>query len=264
MIVYSFVWSVLCNNASKVDQIWSIIPCVYAWLFWVHHFINSGGVAHLRLTVVTVLVSAWGARLTFNFWRKGGYGNFFTHEEDYRWPILREKMHPALFFLFNLTFIATYQNILLYLIALPTYFVMKSPSAEFTALDLAASCAFITFLSIETIADEQHFQFQAFKYSLSPAERKAHPLKDIRDGFYQSGLFKHSRHPNYFAEQSMWVCVYCFIIPATGQILHISAVGWVLLVLLFQGSMAFSESITLAKYPAYGDFQKVVPRCIPY
>jgi steroid 5-alpha reductase family enzyme len=36
-------------------------------------------------------------------------------------------------------------------------------------------------------------------------------LQEICDGFFQSGLFRFSRHPNYFAEQSMWVCVYLFV-----------------------------------------------------
>lgn len=263
VIAYSFVWSILCNNVSKVDQIWSIIPVVYSWLFWFHHFLNNDGVAHLRLTVVTLLMTAWGVRLTYNFWIKGGYGNLITHEEDYRWPILRERMHPAVFFLFNLTFIATYQNTLLYLIAFPTYFVMKGPSAAFTWVDLFASAAFLSFFAMETIADRQHYLFQTYKCSLSPSERKKHPIKDVREGFYQSCLWKYSRHPNYFAEQSMWVCVYCFVIPATGRIFHPSCIGWILLVILFQGSMAFSESITKAKYPAYSEYQKRVSCCIP-
>ena len=55
------------------------------------------------------------------------YGNLITHEEDYRWPILRKKMHPILFLIFNLTFIATYQNVLLFLIAAPVYELAKSP-----------------------------------------------------------------------------------------------------------------------------------------
>jgi steroid 5-alpha reductase family enzyme len=119
-------------------------------------------------------------------------------------------------------------------------------------------------LAVETVADEHHFQFQAAKYSHPPALRKLHEYKDIRDGFYQSGLFKYSRHPNYFAEQAMWVCVYCFVIPTTGTIYHFSIIGCILLVLLFQGSITFSESITKAKYPGYGVFQNEVSRCIPW
>lgn len=53
------------------------------------------------------------------------YGNFFQHEEDYRWPIIRGKMHPVVFLLFNLSFIASYQNILLWWIAMPAYEVAQ-------------------------------------------------------------------------------------------------------------------------------------------
>jgi steroid 5-alpha reductase family enzyme len=97
------------RNCSKVDQIWSITPWLYCWVFLAHYFYTHDGAIHARLAVLTLLTTAWGVRLTYNFWRKGGYGNLITHEEDYRWPILRKKMHPVLFLIFNLTFIATYQ-----------------------------------------------------------------------------------------------------------------------------------------------------------
>ena len=36
------------------------------------------------------LVTLWGARLTFNFARKGGYA---PGGEDYRWAVLRARMN---------------------------------------------------------------------------------------------------------------------------------------------------------------------------
>jgi steroid 5-alpha reductase family enzyme len=67
-IVYSFVWSIICHNYSKVDQIWSVIPIVYVWIYFFQY-----PVVHYRLLVLCILVTLWGSRLTFNFWRKGGY-----------------------------------------------------------------------------------------------------------------------------------------------------------------------------------------------
>ena len=60
-----------------MDQIWSISPVVYAWYFC--HIADY----HPRLIVLALLISVWGARLTYNFYRKGGYNG----EEDYRWPV---------------------------------------------------------------------------------------------------------------------------------------------------------------------------------
>jgi steroid 5-alpha reductase family enzyme len=124
--IYSFVWSIIGNNCSKVDQIWSITPIVYAIHFFYHNCVTSNtGILHERGLVVIVLISLWGLRLTYNFYRRNGYGNLISHEEDYRWPILRKKMNVFTFLIFNLTFIATYQNLLLWLITLPVYVVIS-------------------------------------------------------------------------------------------------------------------------------------------
>lgn len=280
-IIYSFVWSIVGNNCSKVDQIWSIVPVLYCWHFYAHFtgtHPNSG--THHPLLLLCTLVTFWGARLTFNFWRKDGYGTFFVHEEDYRWPILRAKMHPVVFLLFNLSFIATYQNLLLYWIAVPAYEVMKGPTS-LSVYDVGMGLLFSGLLVMETLADEQHWVFQSVKHALTPAQRKSHPDPQIRQGFFQSGLFKYSRHPNYFAEQSMWVCVYLFSLsrlwhpssahsatPVCPSLSHCDYLNWtclgcIQLILLFQGSMNFGESITLSKYPAYAEYQKSTSQCIP-
>lgn len=263
IIVYSFVWSVIGNNVSKVDQIWSITPWVFCWVFYFHYVCNANGGVHYRLLLVCVLTTLWGIRLTFNFWRRGGYGNFFTHEEDYRWPILRAKMHPIIFLIFNLTFIATYQNILLWLIALPSYVVLKQSSTEINVVDICLGVIFVLLLVMETVADEQHYVFQEYKHSLPADQRQKDASQSVRDGFLQTGLFAFCRHPNYFAEQSIWLVVYLYAVNATREPLHWSCAGIVLLVLLFQGSIQFSESITLAKYPLYKNYQREIPCLLP-
>jgi steroid 5-alpha reductase family enzyme len=268
LIVYCFVWSVVGNNCSKVDQIWSIAPVIYCWHFY-FHYAGVHLVTHYPLLLLCILVNLWGARLSYNFWKKGGYGTFFAHEEDYRWPILRAKMHPAVFLLFNFSFIAVYQNLLLYWITVPAYEVMKAPPV-LTVWHVLMGVAFAALLVMETLADEQHWVFQQTKYSLTRQQRESHTDPDIRQGFFRSGLFKYCRHPNYFAEQCMWVCVYLFSLAydhtdsgASHPYLNWTCLGCIQLILLFQGSMTFGESITLSKYPAYAEYQKTTSRCIP-
>jgi len=79
-----------------------------------------------------------------------------------------------------------------------------------------------------------------------------------------TGLWRFSRHPNYFAEQAIWVCFYLFSVSASGQWLNWSIAGSLLLILLFIGSSTFSEEISAGKYPAYADYQKHVPRFLPF
>ena len=78
-----------------------------------------------------------------------------------------------------------------------------------------------------------------------------------------SGLFRYSRHPNFFCEQGMWWSFYLFGVAATGRWLDWSIAGAVLLTLLFQGSTAITEQITLGKYPAYADYRRRTSRLLP-
>lgn len=48
------------------------------------------------------------ARLTFNYWRRGGYQ---IGSEDYRWHIIKDQIPSWAFFLLNVTFIATIQSV---------------------------------------------------------------------------------------------------------------------------------------------------------
>lgn len=263
---YSLIWSIVGKNCSKVDQIWSITPWAYIWHFYLHNAITESLPCD-RLFIVCLLTTCWGLRLTFNFARRGGYGNFFTHEEDYRWPILRKMMNPFLFLIFNITFIAFYQNFLLWLIAVPAYEALVSGPASLCDWDIMLTLVFMLLLIGETIADQQHYDYQEYKHSLSLSERLKSSDPDIKNGFLTKGLFFLCRHPNYFCEQSIWVVIFAFsAIGKDGTFSNVSnwtVLGAVLLLLLFQGSMAFSEGITARKYPLYSVYQKEVSQCFP-
>jgi steroid 5-alpha reductase family enzyme len=79
----------------------------------------------------------------------------------------------------------------------------------------------------------------------------------------QSGLWAKVRHPNYAAEQSIWLVFYVFSVLASGSMINWSMAGCLLLLILFQGSADFSEGISAGKYPAYADYQKRVGRFFP-
>lgn len=248
--VASTCWflSLAFHEFSWVDRIWSIVPAVYVALFaW------AAGGTDPRLNLMTVLVSLWGARLTFNYARKGGYA---PGGEDYRWGILKARMTTFQWHLFNLFFIALSQNVLLFLIALPawTSFQHRTPLG---ALDVVAAVGFLVLLLGETWADQQQWNFHVDKKRRRDAGQPEAP------GFLDTGLWSWSRHPNFFCEISQWWMVYLFAVAASGTWLHPSVTGPVLLVLLFHGSARFTESISASKYPAYADYQRRVSRIIP-
>lgn len=238
--------SVVTREYSWVDRIWSVMPPVYvAIVAW------QAGFADPRVNLILALVTAWGARLTFNYWRKGGYA---PGGEDYRWAILRERLGPVGFQMFNATFIAPYQNVLILLIAAPVVVVAANPR-PLGAVDLALAAVFVALLAGETVADQHQWQFHQHK-----AAQRAKGLP-VEPPFCTSGPFAWSRHPNFFCEMGQWWVVFGFSVVAAGP--NASIVGAVLLTLLFDGSTRFTESITLSKYPAYADYQRRVSRWLP-
>lgn len=248
--VCAFCWiaSLITRDNSWVDRLWSIVPVVYVWVFAI-----AAGLADIRLVVMAVLVTLWGARLTFNFARKGGY----TGHEDYRWPILRERMSRVQFAIFNLLFIVLYQNAILVLITLPALTAFENP-APFGVLDALLAVLFLALLAGETIADQQQWDFHRAKEAQRAAGREPDPR------FLQTGLFRFSRHPNFFFEQAQWWVLFLMGALAAGSLLQWTVLGALLLTLLFVGSTRFTESITRAKYPEYEAYQRTTSAIVPW
>lgn len=245
-----WVLSLVTREYSWVDRLWSITPPLFAV-----HFAAHAGFEDARLNLMAALTVLWGVRLTYNFARKGGYE---PGGEDYRWEEVQERIGPVWFQVLNATFLAPFQNFLLLFIVLPSYAAYRHAGTPLNGLDFAAAAAFLIFLLGETIADEQQWRFQTAKHAA--IERGETP--DAQ--FLTSGLFRYSRHPNFFCEQAMWWTYYVFSIAAGAGWLNWTIVGTVLLTLLFQGSTTLTERISLRKYPSYADYQKTTSRLVPW
>lgn len=252
-----FLVSTISRNYSQVDKLWSLIPLAYVWMVAVRSGLEP------RLLLMALLVTAWGLRLSYNFSRRGGYSwKFWTGEEDYRWAVLRTKPELSVkwrWLLFNLIFISYYQMGLILLFTLPAVRSMNGSSLGWGDYLLAA--VFILLLIMETLADQQQWNYHMGKKAA--LESGVELPEKYRKGFVHSGLWALMRHPNYAAEQAIWIVFYFFSVTATGRWLNWSVMGAILLVLLFWGSSNFSESISAGKYPAYGEYRKRVPRFIP-
>jgi steroid 5-alpha reductase family enzyme len=263
-MIYCFIVGEITKNNSQMDKLWSILPIVYAWIV-----VGKSGM-NLRLVVMAILITLWGVRLTLNFAKKGAYSiKFWSGEEDYRWVVLRED--PNLnkrwkWALFNLLFISIYQNALVLAISLPLVAVMES-TVSFGIFDAIIAALLLGFIILETIADKQQMTFQTKKYELLDQGMKLEDLPSPYDkGFNTQGLWGRSRHPNYFAEQSIWVVLYFFCISAgvTNYVFfNWTIIGSMFLILLFIGSSSFSEGISLKKYPAYKEYINNVTKYAP-
>jgi len=262
------------NEVSFVDRIWSVTPAIYSWVFTAAADFTN------RNLLISILITAWACRLTYNFYRKGGYK--IGEGEDYRWAIVKEKIGNRLLWqVFNVVFIAGYQNFLLLLIVLPQWFCNQwNQGSEIRTCDLFPTTMLLAGLILETVADEQQWLFQNEK-ALYKKDVDV-PLKsnqsDLQNGFLTRGLFSWSRHPNFLGEQIVWVAVWLFaathmnlesafthpsnLLSENKQVLQ-SGVGVFLLILLFQGSTVLTEWISVGKYPSYAEYQQKVGMLMP-
>ena len=92
------------KNYSQVDRVWSILPTVFNahYALWA----RLNGLPTQRIDNVLAFSVVWTLRLTFNYWRKGGYQ---VGSEDYRWELIKKYIGGVGFLLLNLLFISTLQ-----------------------------------------------------------------------------------------------------------------------------------------------------------
>jgi steroid 5-alpha reductase family enzyme len=251
----AFIRSSFTKNYSFIDRTWSVVPIVYSWIF---------SDFQPRTMIMSLLITLWGLRLTLNFWRKGGYK---AGEFDYRWPIVEKAIgNRFLWHLFNFGFISFYQSILLMLITVPTY-VASLSNLPWGFKDTLGTVGILIFLLGETIADNQQWEFQTKKYEMLQNKKLNQLPYPYNLGFCSTGLFKYSRHPNFFCENMIWWTLTLFAFDSAkknGLELFLFSGCFLLTFSIFIGSTALTESITAKKYPAYQKYQQNVSCLIPW
>lgn len=152
-----------------------------------------------RRMAIASMIGSWGARLTVHLL----YDRVFGKPEDGRYRDLRLRMEAradrVFFWIFQL------QAISAVLFAIPALLVAVNPADDFSTSELVGAALWAAAFSGETTADRQLWHFK-----MNPANQG----RTCRDG-----LWRYSRHPNYFFEWLIWVAVALF---ATS-----SPVGWV-------------------------------------
>lgn len=192
----SLVWlaSLARRNASIIDIFWSLGFVLLAWLYRSQVPIES-----FRQTLVPVLVTIWGLRLAlYILWRNWGQG------EDYRYAAMRDKWGSR-FPLASLGIVFWLQGLLFWLVGMPLLQIQVSrqPSG-FSWLDLLGAALFAIGFFFEAVGDLQLARF------------KAEP--DNRGKVMDRGLWRYTRHPNYFGDATLWWGFGCFALATPGSL----------------------------------------------
>ncbi|EGN99067.1 hypothetical protein SERLA73DRAFT_181856 [Serpula lacrymans var. lacrymans S7.3] len=293
--VASYVLSVVTGNVSQVDRVWTFLPTIYTayyalmplWprasptpLFpYTPQEVDSSITSDFspRALLMLAMVTTWMFRLSYNTWRRG---LFNLKDEDYRWEILRQKIPWYLFQVFNLTFIAIAQNIILFLLGIPTQAAAAQPHTPLAPSDYVLGTLGFLAIAIEFVADNQQYSFQTCKHSGKlvandwPGARIRWTPEDTKRGFATRGLWAWSRHPNFLCEQSFWIIINLLPLlspsspsltfPPSSLTSLAPLAPCLVLCTLFFSSTRFSEAISLSKYPvAYAAYQRRVGMFVP-
>ncbi|RPA99809.1 DUF1295-domain-containing protein [Choiromyces venosus 120613-1] len=252
------------RNYSQVDRLWSLLPTIYIGHYTL--FAHMNGLDTQRLDTLTAFSLLWSVRLTYNYWRKGGYN---IGSEDYRWEIIQKAIPGWAFTLLNIVFISFLQNVLLCMITAPAYLHLISstlPTVPAWSLsDLILSRALLITLVAEAFADQQQWAYQNAKksYLATGTVPRGYTKADLDRGFVVTGLWSFCRHPNFTAEQTIWVLVYQWSCLVCDELWNWTGLGAVGYLALFQGSVWLTERITAGKYKEYKEYQKMVNRFVP-
>jgi len=306
----AWVASLITGNVSQVDRLWTFLPTIYTAYYaflpllpneqpypLVPYAPKELGYSILkdfspRALLMFGLTFVWMCRLSYNTYRRG---LFNLKDEDYRWHVLRQQLHPVLFQLTNLVFIAFIQNVLLLLLGLPTFVAsVLQPHTPLATSDYILAAVALTILVFEFTADNQQWAFHAYKHAYLAKEKLTSDAKpynanehwpfarlawtpdDAKRGFVTRGLWRYSRHPNAACEQSFWwvITLIPLLSPSPPYLPSLSAIRQhpvvltfallslappIALSLLIYSSTVFTEAISSSKYTkAYVAYQRRV------
>ncbi len=205
----AFIISLITRTNTVVDIFWGLGFVLVSWFT-----LYANGIYLPRQLLTTLLVSLWGLRLSgYILYRNWGKG------EDPRYEAIVKKWHTW-FYLRSFFQLFMLQAVLLFIIALPIIIINTSTTAGlFRYYDYLSVLLWMIGFAFEVIGDWQLNRFLA-----NP---------DNKGKILTTGIWRYTRHPNYFGEIIMWFSLYLLAIPVPYGIYTIISPLLITCILLF-------------------------------
>lgn len=234
-----FIIAQIKQNNGLVDIAWGLGFVVVAFNSYF-----SGSHQTERGALVTILVTLWGLRLAYYLFRRN-----WNKSEDYRYVNMRKRWGTN-----NWKYIKMFLNVyvlqlaLLFIIAQPIITVNNSAIEGLSMLDYTGLIIWIIGFIFEVVGDNQ------LKSFISKPENKGKLMR--------YGLWKYTRHPNYFGEAMMWwgVFVISFSVPNGWTGIYSPLI--ITLLLLFVSGVPLLEK-KYRNHPEWAEYERRTSKFIP-
>jgi steroid 5-alpha reductase family enzyme len=235
-----WIVSLILRNSSIVDIFWGTGFVIANWVYFA---LTPEGFLARKWLIVT-LVTIWGLRLSlYILWRNWGKG------EDFRYRKWREEAGGkwwwrSFFKVFLL------QGLLLWIISAPLLAAQISATpARLNVLDFVAIAVWAIGFFFEAVGDWQMARFKA-----NPANKGQ---------VMRTGVWRYSRHPNYFGEATMWWAYYLVAAAGGGFWTIFSPILMTALLLRVSGVALLEKSLKETK-PKYKEYIETTSAFVPW
>ena len=219
--------SIACRDASSVDIIWGMGFVIIAWVTWFR------APADNRSLLLPVLMTIWGVRLSVHLGTRN-----IGKPEDFRYAAMRQK-HGDRFWLVSLYTVYLLQGAIMWVVALPVQMSAVAPIRTHWLAILGGGLWFIG-LFFETVGDLQLTKFRA-----NP-ENSGKVLNH--------GLWRYTRHPNYFGDFCVWWGVFLMAVSCGGPVWTMVGPAVMSIFLLKISGVTMLENSLVRKRPAYVEY----------
>ena len=212
--------SVFIKNVSIVDIFWGL-----GFLFINLYYFLASDEFYTRKIILLVLVTLWALRLSIYLaWRNIGKG------EDYRYQEFRKKYGEERYWWVSFFQVFLLQGILIVLVSLPLLATNFETQNDYLNLfDYLAILFWVIGFIFESVGD-----YQLSKFKMNP---------NNKGKVLNTGLWKYTRHPNYFGDTMVWWAYAIFSIVSQNYWSFIGSIIMTLLIVKVSGVALLEKSL---------------------
>jgi steroid 5-alpha reductase family enzyme len=239
LMVILWLISLILKNSSIVDIFWGTGFVITGWVYFI---LTPQGLLSRKI-ILMILVTVWGLRLSGYILKRN-----FGKPEDFRYQVWRKEAGSTWWLrsFFKVFFL---QGVLLWIISVPLLSAQFMGASRLTFFDYLAVPLWLIGFFFESVGDWQL------------ARHKSNPRN--KGKVLSTGVWRYTRHPNYFGDSAQWWAYYLFALAAGGWWTIFSPILMTALLVRVSGVALLEKTLKDTK-PGYKEYIESTNSFIPW